>query len=227
MGLVMDNPYVRGLVDGLEAEVMKAFSVAGDRVRSGAANAAMTRWFGDTSPATVTHVKTALSRMRTILNCRQISLGFTSLKKVTYDDGSKGLQRDGANAAAQPSTVGLLPINSVLPSYAGSGFHRSNMWLDEGFRRLPKYLPLVDGAIDSGGWNQSKFNTLVHELSHLLLGTVDCVDGNGDTQYGAQRAEALALHGVAYADYNPPFAALYNAENWGIFVEAAGRNQGV
>ncbi|WP_193164422.1 hypothetical protein [Microbulbifer hainanensis] len=225
MGFVIQDSYTKGLIGTLQEEVLSALSEAANRVRSRQADAAVTRWFGDTSDATRNHIQRSLSRMRTILNCEQIQLGFTSLKKVTAG-GATSLVRGGSNAAAQRSTSGLRPLNSTLPSYAGAGFHQSNMWLDEGFNRLPKYLPLAGGAIDSSGWNQSKFNTIVHELSHLLLGTVDCVDGAGNTQYGAQRAEALALHGITYAHYNPPFAALHNAENWGIFVEAAGRNKG-
>lgn len=238
MGLNYDNPYVASLLGSLGDEVSKALNEAIVRVKSGNANAAITRWFGDTSPATVTYITTALSRMRSIMNCRTINVSFTSIQKIQIKDAGgnvtgTAIERDSSNAFGQRFTKqnmnDMLPINGNLPSYAGAGFTESNLWLAEDFTKLDKYLPLVGGRIDSSGWFQSKFNTLVHEMSHNILGTFDCEGAGGWVAYGTKRAEELATKGLAYgpaAGYAPPFAALYNAENWGIFVEATGRNRG-
>ena len=61
-----------------------------------------------------------------------------------------------------------------------------------------------------------KFETLVHELTHVLWGTADHPLSTRVTAYGDYNALALAIE--------DDDVAFDNAENWGIFLEAVGRN---
>jgi hypothetical protein len=58
---------------------------------------------------------------------------------------------------------------------------------------------------------QSQFETLVHELSHLVLNTNDETLSSGVTAYGGSNARTLAAQS--------PDKAKNNAENWGFFIE--------
>lgn len=203
MGLVGIVPQTQLALVKLHTPLMSALAFSADRVRSGQADTALQRWFGDVTPAWKKEVETTLRKWRSNINVRSIRVGF-----ATLDDR-------GSNAAAYAART--LDFSKKL---AGTGAD-DNMNLDTGFSSLPEYLPrMPDGTVDASGWNQSKFETIVHELSHLFLNTTDVVlradaDGNPTKEaYGAKRAAKLAA--------NNPAAAKTNAENWGIFVEAVG-----
>ena len=79
------------------------------------------------------------------------------------------------------------------------------MHINMGFRKLQKYSP--DPKNENG---QDQFETLVHELSHLIMATDD-VEYNGEKAYGGDSARELARNDSAKAQKN--------AENMGFFVE--------
>ncbi len=223
MGFTFQDSYTSGMVQPLEAKLMDALSLAGARATDGSAAAALTRWFGDASPAFGKEVGRTLRQIRSNVNVKPVAVAFMPMVVVWEEDPNdptmlnwtvKG-RSTGENAAAFPGQ--RLAIGSALsiPSHLGVS---AAVYINEAFKSLPIYLPRTNGRIDSSGWNQSRFETIIHELSHFFLQTVDVVDwGNANPKekaYGAQRAETLAA--------NDPVAAKTNAENWAIFVEAAG-----
>jgi hypothetical protein len=79
--------------------------------------------------------------------------------------------------------------------------------LGKNFKNLPSY-----GTTPLSTFNgQEQFETLAHELTHVILGTSDETLNNGATAYGAAAARLLATQDVA--------KAFNNAENWGFFIE--------
>ncbi|MGB3244413.1 MAG: M35 family metallo-endopeptidase [Sulfitobacter sp.] len=200
MGLNAIANNVQADVSKLSPFVMGALQSAAERVASGAANAAMTRWFGDNSGGFRTTLAKDIRRMRSQINVRTINVGFEKLN-----------DRDSTtNASAWPS-AGKIGFGNNMAHVGAS----SAVDLDMNFKNLPMFLPLAAGAIDSTAAHQSKLNTLIHELSHLLVGTDDEFI-NGAEAYGAQAAEAIAAANVPDAKNN--------AENWGIFIEAVGHH---
>jgi hypothetical protein len=196
MGFVFKDHFVQSEVEVLL--VMSALNACIERVEKNQADAALMRWFGDSSPAWKKEIRKKLSSLKSIINLQDVHVEFTSLK-----------DRDaGTNAAAAP---GLL--TSIDPAQAQT-FKGRNVRLDVAFHQLPSRLSLTGGTIDASFYNQSKFETIIHELSHAVLSTNDEDLANGKTAYGAKRAAALATQDSALAKTN--------AENWGIFVEACG-----
>jgi len=207
MGFAYSDSYTQLNVSMLP--VMQSIKTAGERVRSGAADAALFRWFGDNSNAWRSEAARRIETLRRIFNLQSIAIGFTNLRE----------RNRGENASA--ATGALTGIQPALVSQYMAGNDLDPITLNEAFRSLPPYLPLTGtGIVDTGGWNQSKLNTVIHELSHLILNTRDETPPGGphagQPAYGAQRARSLA---TLY-----PLQAQNNAENWGIFIEACGRN---
>ncbi len=202
MALVGIVSYVQTTLLLLNKPLMDGLQTAAERVQSGQADAACQRWFGDNTGPWKTQLHRTLRQLRSNINVRTIKVGFAPL-----DDR-------GANAAAWRNNG--LAFSTPL----GGAGTVDNMNLDVGFNSLPTYLPLNGGQVDASFYSQSKFETLVHELSHLFLNTKDVPtkwepDGSvAKEAYGAKRAAKLAV-----AD---PAKAKRNAENWGIFVEAVG-----
>lgn len=208
MGFAYTDSYTQGLVGLLP--VMDSIRAAGERVRSGAAEAALFRWFGDNSPAWRTEAGRRIETLRKVFNLQKIAIGFTNLK----------LRKQGENASA--ATGAIRGINPGIVSGYNDPDGLDPITLNEAFKRLPTYLPVTgNGIVDTGGWNQSRLNTVIHEMSHLILNTADEKAAGGPyaglEAYGAQRARSLA---TLY-----PLQAQNNAENWGIFIEACGRNR--
>ncbi len=217
MGFSSNALDVGKIVKKWQPLVMAALQNAADRIRSGNANDALLRWFGDNSADFQSEARRKIATMRSQANVRTIKVGRRGVVKQA--GGGIGRGDAGENAAAFPSTgtvtfkVRSLPGSSTTRD---SRFAGNNMFISSAWGSLPDYLPMTGGTVDAGGWNQSKMNTFVHELSHLLMGTED-VSVGGYTVYGAQRAELLAA--------NLPDGAKVNAENWGIFVEAVGHHE--
>ena len=207
MGLVAQGNFESSWLNSLSPMLMTALSQARSRVEAGTGDAAILRWFGAAADADGRKaIGSILGQLRSNINVRSIPVGFM------------GLAARMQNQNARAWNIGA-PQLSLGKPLAGPGVGGINtVELDLNFGRLPAYLPTIaDGTIDASTGNQSKFETLVHELTHVLLGTKDVPLASGVTAYGAQNAAALA---VESAD-----KALQNAENWAIFIEACGRNK--
>mgnify|MGYP001825885052 CR=1 FL=1 len=207
MGLVAQGKFEAGWIETFSIEALKALATARKSVESGAADAAFARWFGDVPDAAERkEVGKLLGVVRSNINIRSISVGFMALKH----------RKANQNARAWNVKAPQLDLGTALAGPGAGGIN--TIELDLNFKSLPDYLPtLADGSVDSTAGHQSKFETVLHELTHVLLGTADAKLDNGHTAYGAQAAELLATQA--------PERAILNAENWGIFIEAVGRNE--
>lgn len=225
MGVVANNPATQVQLRASVDKLMGGLSTAADRASSGQADAAISRWFGADAVPQKKQIATTINRFRSNINLKTITVGFEALAqnpnyaKTTGADGKvtiiepKFVRSQGMNAAAYAATDSNVSLSlDDLLSHAPAG--GAPVFLGEGFRNLPLLLPLAGTQIDASGWIQSQFETLVHELSHLLLGTIDVKFTDGSTAYGTEAAAELATFGSTHA--------FRNAENWGIFIEAAG-----
>lgn len=193
MGFSSTDHYVKGFLYSMDTQILSALGRARDLVRGDSLNTVLMRWFGDTSAAWKSELSGKLNKLRNTLNTETITIGFEDLRS----------RNAGTNASAYTAGIASVPL------YARA------IDLNLAFKGLPDYLPLNGGGtIRNDGWIQSKFETLVHELSHLVLDTDDEM-WNGHEAYGTKRASRLAA--------NNPRVAKNNAENWGIFVEAVSR----
>jgi hypothetical protein len=203
-----ENPYSAKLFAGMGPGILAALQNATKRVKAGEADAAVNRWFGYTPDAAGrTELGNLLGQLTSRFHFKDITVGFMGLKQRVGDQ----------NARAWNIGKPQLKLGTDLagPNVEAGGI--STIELDINFKKLPDYMPTVDGgSVDATKGHQSKFGTLIHELTHVLLGTRDVEDEDGDVAYGAQAAEALARSDTA--------GARANAENWGIFIEACGRN---
>lgn len=202
MGLVFQSKYVEQIGGYAVVEAIKKCIA---RVEKNQADAACQRWFGSASVDFKKKLKGDLNKLRSVINLQSIQVGFRDRMELDVTE----------NAAALPGSV-----SSIVPNSFKSGSTRDyngrHVLLNLNFNNLPNYLPKVGGQIDASDYNQSKFNTLVHELTHVILATNDEKLASGHTAYGAKQALQLVGEDAALA--------YTNAENWGIFVEACGVN---
>lgn len=191
MGWFSDDLFLCGYLNRDWTAVMDALTGIRRWMETPVGDAACLRWFGGTTQVLKDQIGRQLTRMRSKMNVDTVKVSFLPLHMRPLP----------WNAAAATS-AGLVGLGTPLPQAMGS-----NLFLGRFYRGLPDYLP-VDGAgqIDGTALHQSKLNTLVHELSHNILGTQDHA-------YGTHDSLMLA-----------PVNASVNAENFGIFVEACSRN---
>ena len=174
-------------------KLLGALQKAVSETRQRKADAHCSTWFGDSSAPFMGRVSKALSKMRSIINTQRIDVVFAPL----------GARSQNENAAAYSPAEGW----AEYLDFAQAGRQGFKIHLNEAFRRLPIYCTPSPDQVDG----QSQFETIVHELSHLVLGTDDERHA-GTTAYGARAARDLA----AASSYK----AKNNAENWGLFVES-------
>lgn len=207
MGLVAADLYTHNLINQFSGKFLEALEEAAKRVDDGSADAACTRWFGDNSGPFKKDLAKTLRKMRSVVNVKTIRVSFQALATRNTDE----------NAAAWNDRNRHLNLGDNFAHVGAHGGITSEVYLNEAFSGLPSYLvKKADNTVDDSFWNQSKFNTIVHEVSHLILGTAD-ETYHGRTAYGAERAAQLARRRVSRAKNN--------AENWGIFIEAVGLNK--
>jgi hypothetical protein len=194
MGLTATgSPGLQDQVARFQPEIMRALANAATLTRNGSAAAMCDLWFGDSAGPFMGRLSRGLGKFRSIINTQQINVVFAPL----------GEREKYENAAAYYPAGGW----GEHLDFANAGKQGFTMHLNEGFNSLPIYC-VPDPQTASG---QSKFETIVHELSHLILGTDDEVHA-GQTAYGADAARDLAKAS--------PHKAKNNAENWGLFVES-------
>lgn len=165
----------------LQPMIVTTLREASSKVQRGEGTGEATRWFGDAGKPWMTQLATDLSRMASIINLEDISVSFRAVAR-----------RTGAFAVAFPPEDGWGKYTQ-LANARGQNF---KLQLDTHWNQVP----LLRNAQGS----DSMFQTLVHELSHLVIGT-------DDEQYGF-----VGCLGLARRD---PAKAKNNADTWGYFVE--------
>ena len=155
MPFVYTDIYVRGQIAHID--VLTALYNCLTRIQKNQATAALQRWFGDATPAWQKIVVGHLTKMRSVVNLQDVPIGFMDLK-----------ERDvRTNAAALP---GSLHQHRAGQQHQLQGTQRSARCR---LQDKTGYLPLAGGFDDASACNQSKFETLIHELSHAILSTND------------------------------------------------------
>jgi hypothetical protein len=192
MGLVPNalGPADQAVVRKLEPEIVATLRLASDKVRGGRANEALRRWFGDDSQVWRYEVARKLGKMASVVNTTPIEVSFTHKDK----------RSTGTVAAAKRPKESWGDYTNMTkaqgPDFTGQNFR---VRLDIGWNRRPTHTAGVQPG-------QSKFKTLVHELTHLILNTDDVTPA-----YGVQNCRNKATH--------HPADAKRNADNWAFFVQ--------
>lgn len=186
---------VRQQIDGFDTEITEILQRARDQVHSGLASAKLTLWFGGADAQTRNEIRDKLAKLRSFVLHHTVRCAYRLDRPA------------GENALAEGVKGGLLGKNVIALNSAQRVLGSEKDWgaigtlnLSPNFANLPNY---ANGAVSAFG-GQDRFETVVHELSHIVLGT-------GDDAYGGTAARALATTDAA--------KARNNAENWGLFVE--------
>jgi len=183
-----------------------------DYIREGKHNASAhyETWFGNQCTLTIEDVAYLISLMQETIKRRNIYIGH---------DTSNPYE----NARAYTSSTHLMKGTDVLTAWTPcaiinhSSQNDTHITISANFVNLPSLLDRTAGLGGSGSCRQSKLGTIVHEFTHLLLGTADVQLGN-ETMYGAYNSHKLAK-GPSRVQ------AMRNAENWGLFVECVYRDK--
>ncbi len=181
------GPTDQMLVSNLGPEIIRTLRKASAEVSPGDARSSL--WFGDASNAWIQQLKRNLNRMASVVNVQRIDI-----------HGSKWNRREpGTSAAARQPASGWRDNTAVVGRVGfvtrsrNQGF---NIRLDLAWNTSPTYK--------AGSNRDSKFEILVHELTHLILDTED-------EAYGGNRCQMLATQS--------PARAKKNADSWGYFIE--------
>lgn len=202
-------PAARDLLGTLQRDIVNAFDNCLEQLRPrnavgfGApteqALAAMTTWFGSREAAALETARLGVQNMRMVLRNASITVDWNErgdFQGVTHvEPGFTPGIMGGAEAQRVANMQGISGSNYAITV--------TGHWL-----RMPNYAMGMPSA-----WQDSdKFQCLVHELSHAVLGTIDVVHGTrGITCYGGGNCRQLARGNSK--------KALTNADNWGFFVE--------
>lgn len=188
MGLTATGlgPADQGIITIMGPEIINVLRRAAAGISAGDDRSQM--WFGDSSTAWISQLRTKLNRMASVINLQSIDIHGSSLDR-----------RNGAFAAAQRPASGWRnnTANSggtgFITRSQGQGF---NIRLDLKWNTASRYASATS--------RDSKFQTLVHELTHLIIDTED-------EEYGSIKCRALAISSSARAKIN--------ADSWGYFIE--------
>jgi hypothetical protein len=187
----------KALITGYEKEILATLQKCRDKVAAGTATDALNRWFGDSSTVFSRNVKEKVAKMRSHL------LNTNILCQMGVN-----LAADN-NAQANHFTVGFVGVNSLeavnLATTNANTF--SKVMIGPNFVNLVAYAPAPVSTFDE----QDQFETLVHELSHVVLGTRDEKLSSGATAYTGRYARDLVTENQG--------KSVTNAENWGFFIE--------
>ena len=181
-------------------ELPKALEKARNQVNGGSAAAKLLLWFGGSDNATKIEIRDKLAKLRTFVmnhnvQCR-LRLDRPADENALADHVTGGIIGGGGASS-------LARLEFARGEFGGLGI----LNLSPNFSNLPEY---AIGPVSAFG-AQDKFQTVVHELSHIVLGTGDEKLNDGTTAYGGTAARLLATQDAA--------KARNNAENWGMFVE--------
>ncbi len=201
------NKIVQGYVEALP--IYDSLKECAERIKQGKANAAILRWFGTNDNEKIKDILAKSQKMRSYFNLLSIDIGFRSLAQRNKNE----------NAAAIAGIANTLDPNSdnslVSIATAAAREQLFPVMINERFAKLKKFLPkLADETVSTADPGQSQLNTILHELSHLIIATDDEKLETGAIAYSASNARLLAIENTT--------KALNNAENWGIFIEAVG-----
>jgi hypothetical protein len=176
------GPADQGSVTQLSPIIISTLRNISSKLLKGGGKVESDKWFGDSAGPWMQRLGQSLNKMATVVNTKDINISFRALD-----------HRKGSFAAASKPAAGWGTYTSV----ADAEGQKFVIQLDTAWNKAPLFSPPKMPG-------NSMFQTLVHEITHLLLDT-------NDHAYGVPSALNLAK--------SSPNKAKDNADNWGYFVE--------
>lgn len=169
----------------LEPEVVRTLRKTAIHIQKGQGKTESLLWFGDDSDVWMKTLSHNLDKMASITNCKPIEVVGTNWKARSKN----------TSAAAKQPTGGWAKYTKM----SGAQNRNFRIRLDIAWNAKPLYRPSNTPGL-------SKFHTIVHELTHLVLNTDDV-----SPAYGEINCKNKAT--------NNPNNAKRNADNWAFFVD--------
>ncbi len=181
------GPADQMIVQRLQPVMITTIRQVADRVMKGEGAAECKKWFGDASPIWMNSVGKQLQMMASLINTKPITIGFAPIKERCSKEYAAADQPNSGwkNFASNPNAMSV----------------GQNQDYTITLNLLWNSAPLYRKFRKPG---DSKFQTLIHECTHLFLDT-------DDDEYGVQDCEAVAG--------KSPAVAKKTADNWGYFIE--------
>ena len=233
MGLISTNlaPYDQGIITSLSTEIVQTMRRASTCLdqdtnwgQSNPWNYLFNYWFWTTDPQIIINVQIALYRMASIINLHPIyvskllpcfykptSIARTRMPLSGWRDNTENIITDAIDAGAFITRSENEMFNIMLgPEWHFTPQHTS--CTERHFLKKGRYRQVShDGGRYFAGYrlphcsgqHESKFQTMVHEITHLLLATYDHESG-----YLACLNLALDSTELAWE----------NADNWAYFL---------
>jgi len=181
------GPSDLSIVIKLQPEIIQTLRHASMRIQQGAGRGESRRWFGDASDGWMSDLGRKLQTLASMINTKPIDVSFSNLRKRCSGEFA---------SASRPAGGWQNFVGGRNPITAGEN-QNFRIQLNLDWNGAPLYRPLKRPA-------DSKFQTLVHECTHLFLDT-------DDHAYGVPLCEVTAA--------KSPATAKKTADCWGYFVE--------
>ena len=187
MGLIAVGlgPQDQGILRTLEPEVISVLRKASHLAKTRKCKPQSRMWFGDTTDIWLMSLGTSLDKLASILNTKPIQVMGTNWQE----------RSTGTSAAAKTPQGGW----NTYTDMTGAQGQNFRMRVDIAWNGKPLYRPGNTPGL-------SKFHTIVHEMTHLVLNTDDVSPAYGEANCKNK------------ANTNPA-AAKKNADNWAFFVD--------
>lgn len=166
--------------------MIRTLRIGGGEIQSRPFKTRSRVWFGDISPEWMGELQRKLYQMGTIANTQSFQVTGMEYRRRKPADVAHALQPDSGWG--------------TYTNLRDAQRTQFRIKLDIAWNNLPTFR-------GRGSKSKSKFQTIVHEVSHLVLHTRDLVYGG----HSGQPCKSLALNGTA--------GAKMNADNWAFFVD--------
>jgi Lysine-specific metallo-endopeptidase len=190
MGFSFDGlgPADQQVVKDLEKVILTTVRSAAEKIQHKGGRTESQKWFGDSSEDWMFELGRKLNTLASMINTKQILVAFSEMNERCSSTFA---------SAPPPKKAGwhdFTADNAPMTSGQGQNFR---IYLNLMWNGTPLYRP-TNGPADS------KFQTLVHECTHLFLNT-------DDDAYGVPMCIDTAI--------KSPNTAKKTADSWGYFVE--------
>lgn len=181
------GPSDQQIVQQLQPVIIQTLRKAAMKIQQGGGRAESRQWFGDASDLWMKELARKLGLLASMINVKAIDVSFEKIAgRCSEDFAAATMPRGGWRdfvGGQNPMTVGQNRNFTIR--------------LNLKWNHAPLYCPVKRPA-------DSKFQTLVHECTHLFLNT-------DDDAYGVARCKTMAA--------KDPATAKTTADCWGYFVE--------
>jgi hypothetical protein len=181
------GPSDHQIVQTLQPVMIDTLRKIATRIHQGGGRVESKRWFGDGTEFWMNDLSRKVQMLASMINTKPIDVAFSNLNK----------RCGGEFASAPPPAGGWRDFVGGQNPMTVAQNRNFRIWLNLDWNTTPLYRPFKQAA-------DSKFQTLVHECTHLFLNT-------DDDAYGVHLCEMTAAKN--------PGTAKNTADCWGYFVE--------